>query len=64
MDDDIHKCVRDLEQDTKVSYCGKNVSGIWHFEDPTHAVLNNQQEGRLLICSKCRKNINQIMRGL
>lgn len=62
-DDEVYKCVRDTYQDNKISYCGKNISGIWHFLEPTHAILNMQDEGRLLICKKCRGRINNIMKG-
>lgn len=63
MSDEIYKCVRDPLRDAEISYCGKVVSGTFHFIDPTHAILNNQQEGRLLICDSCRKKISDIMLG-
>lgn len=61
MSDEIHKCVRDILHDDEYSYCGEDISGTFHFLEPTHAILNNQNEGRLLICQKCRKAINKIM---
>jgi len=63
MSDEIHKCVRDTLEDFTKSYCGKHILNDWHFLEPTHAILNMQQGGRLLICKKCRKKINKIMKG-
>ena len=58
------KCVRDTYQDNKVSYCGKNISNIWHFLEPTHAILNMQDGGiRFTICYQCRTKIDKIMKG-
>lgn len=57
------KCVRDTLQAFTESYCGKNILNEWHFLEPTHAILNNQSGGRLMICKKCRKKINNIMKG-
>jgi len=64
MSEDINKCVRDTLRDGTKGYCGKNIINEWHFLEPTHAILNNQQGGRLLICHACRKKINNIMIGI
>ncbi len=39
------------------TWCGREISGEWVFEDPTHAVLNAVNGGRLLVCANCAEKI-------
>jgi len=60
------KCVRNNEATEKngreTCYCGRDVGFEFHFVNVEHAVRNNQEGGRLLICKKCSKEIYKIMK--
>lgn len=45
----------------KKSYCGKEVNLLWAFIDVEHAILNNQNGGRLLPCKSCVVEISKIL---
>jgi len=51
------KCAKTgMEGETR-SWCGRDVSREFAFEDPTHAALNGRKEGRLTLCPDCRDAI-------
>lgn len=50
------KCVRNAV--TGYTWCLKPICNFnWQFVDVTHAALNGLQEGRLVCCTDCYKNI-------
>jgi hypothetical protein len=44
-----------------VSYCGVDLSMLWHFEDIDHAVMTRQSKSYQLICPECRKIIIDLL---
>ncbi len=65
--EDFRKHVKNGLATTKngipTSFCGEDVSMLWVFTEPTHAVTNNQIKGRLLPCVKCRDILIEILRS-
>lgn len=54
--EDYTRCVSD--DVSGYTWCGKlNHNFNWQFVDVTHAALNGLQEGRLVCCTDCYKNI-------
>jgi hypothetical protein len=46
--------VRCVLRDSRRSYCGKNLTGVWAFAGPEHADTNEAQGGRLVTCPACK----------
>lgn len=58
--DYVH-CIADREgiadgAPAREAWCGRQLSGF-HFVDIDHAALNGRQEGRLVACSTCVREI-------
>ena len=49
------------EKNTDTSYCNKVISGLFFFQDATHAICNAQNKGSLLICPECKDKIINIL---
>ena len=62
--DDV-KCVQvnENEKPTK-TWCGRGTSsGLeWVFVDATHAILNARNEGLLMICPACAKEMRRVIK--
>lgn len=52
-----------VKHESSKSWCGRDVSWEWAFEDATHAILNARNMGRLLICRECSKKLVEVIRG-
>ena len=56
----VHCCKTGHVKDT-LTICGKPFVGEWVFQDPTHALLNAKQGGRLQLCPRCADGIQQML---
>jgi len=41
----------------KTSFCGENISMLFHFKDVEHAVINRQNRAYLLPCIQCKNAV-------
>lgn len=54
------KCIQRSHADfAGRSWCGRNITGEWHFMSIDHAVENCASEGRLLSCENCMTEIKK-----
>ena len=58
------KCVADTHEDYKgKSWCGREITGEFHFISIDHAAHNGRNGGRLVPCLKCYQAIEKALKA-
>jgi hypothetical protein len=53
MPDYVHHVLTGHEFEPRALWCGAEWQPGWHFQDPTHAILNARDGERPLVCPAC-----------